>query len=136
MGFAFGGFGPVGGGPNAASQPGLPFAGIPPEYQERVDGLLAREPELELPEPVFDPVDRDAARFTLRRFLAPHVAPLAVAALLVSLDVVALQVGPWLLQLGIDHGVARGRFDTLLWITGAYFGAIAAHLVIARQRIR
>ncbi len=127
-----GGFGPQGG----ASGSGLPFAGIPPEYQVHVDALLADEEEVEAPKVDFDHVDRAPEPFTLRRFLLPHWPRFAIAALLIGLDAFALQIGPWLLQVGIDDGVAAGSERVLITVVAVYFAAIAAHLVIARQRIR
>lgn len=130
------GWGPPGGGPNnAGAAAGLPFSGIPPEYADKVDALIADEPDVEIEDAPFDQVERAPERFTLRSFLRPHRAALAVAFVLVALDVVAMQVGPWLLQLGIDDGVVAGDFRVLQLVTVAYFAAIVAHLVIARQRI-
>jgi ATP-binding cassette subfamily B protein len=126
--------GPMGfGGP--ATPTGLPFAGIPPEYSDAVDRLIEDEPEFELQKLTLDHTAAGDARFTLRSFLAPHWASLVVAAFLVSLDVIALQMGPKLLQLGIDHGVIAKDFQMLQLIVLIYFGSIAAHLLIARQRV-
>jgi len=129
-----GSWGPPGGG-SAGAATGLPFSGIPPEYAESVDALLADEPDFEVPDIEFDQVERGKVRFTLRSFLAPHWLALLGAFGLVTLDVVAMQVGPWLLQLGIDEGVMASDFGVLQVIGWVYLGAIVAHLLIARQRI-
>ena len=53
----------------------------------------------------------DTPRFTLRSFLLPQWGPLHRSpAILIGLDSAALlQIGPWLLQLGIDEGVCARR---------------------------
>jgi len=127
---AFGGF--AGNNPNA----GLPFAGIPPEYAAHVDALLADEEDVPIPDVEFDPVDPGEAPFTLRTFLLPHAARFAVAVVLIGLDALLLQIGPWLLQLGIDYGVYASDLRALQIIVAVYFAAIAAHFLVARQRIR
>ena len=54
FGGGFGGGG--GGGLGGAAQPGggLPFAGIPPEYQTTIDELLRNEPKPQIDETPFD----------------------------------------------------------------------------------
>ena len=48
---------------------GLPFAGVPSELQDRVEEILATEPEHPAPTIPFTQIERDEAPFTLRRFL-------------------------------------------------------------------
>jgi len=127
--------GPVGGGQQAGQETGLPFAGIPPEYAKQIDALVEDEEEIPIPDLPFDHFEADRKPFTLRSFLLPHWLYFTGAASLIGLDALALNIGPWLLQLGIDEGVWKKDFSTLQWIVVAYFGAIVAHLVIARQRI-
>ena len=55
MGFPVG-MGPPGGF-SGQGNTGLPFAGIPPEYAEHVDALLADEEETPIPDVDFDHVD-------------------------------------------------------------------------------
>ncbi len=130
------GMGPPGmmGPQNAGAQ--LPFAGIPPEYEKHVEELLADEEEIPIPDLPFDHVERDRQPFTLRSFLAPHWPKFLLAALLIGLDTLALQIGPYLLQLGIDEGVTKSNLRALQWVVAVYFIAIAAHFIISRQRIR
>lgn len=127
--------GPMGGGQQAGQATGLPFAGIPPEYADQIDALLVDEEEIAIPDLPFDHVEPDRKPFTLRSFLLPHWISFTWAAFLIGLDALALNIGPWLLQLGIDEGVWKKDFVTLQLIVLAYFGAIAASLVVSRQRI-
>ena len=95
-----------------AAPAGCPFAGIPPELQAGVEKLLASEPEH--PEPstsTFTPGRADDRRpFTLRRFLAPAPAGAARRRSCSSCSRrVAMQAGPLLTQIGIDHGIRRRR---------------------------
>jgi ATP-binding cassette subfamily B protein len=127
--------GPIGGGDQAGRATGLPFAGIPPEYVDQIDVLLEDEEDIPVPDLPFDHVAADRKRFTLRSFLLPHWPLFTWAAVLIGLDALALNIGPWLLQLGIDEGVWKHDFATLQLIVIAYFVAIGAHLVVARRRI-
>jgi ATP-binding cassette subfamily B protein len=132
------GMGPPGGfaGPNQAQTVGLPFSGIPPEYQEQVDALIADEEEIPIPEVEFDQVDREDTPFTLRSFLLPFWRRFGLVGTLIGLDALLLQIGPWLLQLGIDKGVAQSDLFLLQAVVGVYFGAIAAHFFVSKMRIR
>jgi len=133
------GMGPPGGFGGFAGQTqntGLPFAGIPPEYAEHVDALLADEEETPIPDVDFDQVDPDERPFTLRSFLIPYRFRFAVAVLLIGFEAILLQLGPWLLQIGIDHGVYRSNFTVLQVVVGVYFAAIAGHFFVARRRIQ
>ena len=127
--------GPMGGGQQAGQETGLPFAGIPPEYAQQIDVLLDDEEEIPIPDLPFTHVEADRKRFTLRSFLLPHWLYFTGAAALIGLDALALNIGPWLLQLGIDEGVWKKDFGTLQLIVLGYFVAIVTHLVVARQRI-
>ena len=123
---AFGGF------PGQNQNAGLPFSGIPPEYADHVDALLADEEETPIPDVDFDHVDPAEAPFTLRSFLLPHRARFALAVLLIGLETMLLQIGPWLLQLGIDHGVYARNLTVLQVVVAVYFAAIAGNFLVAR----
>ncbi|MFP6640752.1 MAG: ABC transporter ATP-binding protein, partial [Myxococcota bacterium] len=127
--------GPMGGGQNAGQETGLPFAGIPPEYADAIDALVEDEEEIPIPDLPFSHVEADPKPFTLRSFLLPHWLSFAWAAFLIGLDALALNIGPWLLQLGIDKGVWKKDFGVLQLIVLAYFAAIVTNLVVARWRI-
>ncbi len=138
MGFPIG-MGPpggFGGSPGQNQNAGLPFAGIPPEYADHIDALLVDEEEVPIPDVDFDQVDPDEKPFTLRSFLLPHRLRFATAVVLIGLDALLLQVGPWLLQLGIDHGVYARNLTVLQVVVGVYFAAIAGHFLVARRRIQ
>ncbi|MEE8164659.1 MAG: ABC transporter ATP-binding protein [Myxococcota bacterium] len=132
------GMGPPGGfgGPNQAQGVGLPFSGIPPEYEKQVEALIEDEEEIPIPDVEFDHVDRDNKLFTLRSFLLPFWLRLATVGVLIGMDALLLQIGPWLLQVGIDDGVSQRNLTVLQIVVGVYFGAIVAHALVARQRIR
>lgn len=129
-----GGFGGGFAGGGAAS--GLPFAGIPPELQSRVDGLLEQEPEHPAAEHVeFSHVDFDRRPFTLRRFLRPHRRALVGALGLVVVETVAMQAGPLLTQIGIDRGIRADSRGTLVVVAGLYLLAVAVNAVASAARI-
>jgi ATP-binding cassette, subfamily B, bacterial len=129
-----GGFG--GGGPAGAPQGGLPFAGIPPELQTRVDALLETEPEdTGLVAVQFSHVDYDRRPFTLRRFLGGHRLALLGALLLVVVETIAMQAGPLLTQIGIDRGIQEGSVTTLVVVSVLYFAAVALNAVSSAARI-
>src|SRR5947209_14764001 len=109
MGFMMGGpGGGFGGGPprpgmGMGQAPGMPFAGIPPEYAKLVEELLADEPEVGDIPVDFSQVHKERRRFTLRRFLAPHWYRIILAIVLVAIETVALQAGPLLTNIGIAN---------------------------------
>jgi ATP-binding cassette, subfamily B, bacterial len=135
---AWGGGGPMGGVPGAVATSraaGLPFAGVPDELRERVDGLLAGEPEHPEPAVTFAHRTPDRRPFTLRRFVRPHVGALAVAVALVVLETVAGQAGPLLTQIGIDRGVRAGDKGVLLAVAAAYIGSVVVGAVASGARV-
>jgi ATP-binding cassette, subfamily B, bacterial len=131
-----GGMGFGGGGPAGAPMGNLPFAGIPPELQTRVDAILETEPEHPTREQVgFSHTDHDRRPFTLRRFLSPHRWAMAGAFGLVALETVAMQAGPLLTQIGIDQGIRQGDVTTLVVVSLLYFVAVAVNGAAAAARI-
>jgi ATP-binding cassette, subfamily B, bacterial len=134
-----GNFGGAGGGIGAAAQPGggLPFAGIPPEYQATIDALLRDEPEPTLDETPFDlGAPTDARPFTLGSFLLPHWRRLAMAFLLIATEQIFVHSGPFLMKIGIDSGIAPKNLDVLLLVVGAYLLSVAADFALGFVRIR
>ena len=122
-------YGPPPGSPLSAPTGSTPFAGIPPELAERAQRILDREPDhhpgtVEFTRAV--PAG-EAARFTLRSFLAPSRWRLAVALLLVTLETATLLAGPLLVQAGVDQGITPGDFARLAWVGAAYFAVIVAN---------
>lgn len=130
-----GGMGGFGGGPGGNAANGLPFAGIPPELQSRVDALLVTEPEHPPEHVEFSHTDHDRRRFTLRRFLAPHRVALAGALALVVVETVAMQAGPLLTQIGIDRGIGEASPTTLVVVAGLYLVAVVVNAAASAARI-
>jgi ATP-binding cassette subfamily B protein len=133
----FGG-GPGGGpfgGPGGAGAARLPFAGVPPEMQERVDRLVRDEPDHSAEHAVYDPVLADRTPFSLRRLLVPHRAALAGAIALVVLETVALQAGPLLTQVAIDDGIRAGDRGVIVTVAVLYLLSVVVGAVTSRSRI-
>ena len=123
-----------GGGHWGGSAPGLPFAGIPPEYLERINELVADEPDPPDPEIEFSQTS-ERESFTLRAFLRPHIGALALAVLLVTLETAAAFVGPRLTGYGIDSGVLAGDVRVLVIVAAIYLGSIVVHAFVSFARI-
>ena len=106
-----GGFGGPPGGFGRASAPGLPFAGIPSELQERVDQLLATEPEYADADIAFTQNGSEAElrRLSLWRLLTKYRGMLALAGVLVVVIAVASQTGPKLTEIAINDGMSPGH---------------------------
>lgn len=132
---SFGGFGqgsPMfggGGGSRAAAAPGggLPFAGIPPELQKGVDKLLKQEPEYPEPSAPFDhqPADARSKHLTLRQLIFRHWRLGVLAVALVCIVSVTNQLGPALIEYGINHGMSgRGRYSVVAICGGLFLLAI------------
>ena len=131
-----GGFGPPPGSPFA--QPGaagLPFAGVPAELQERVDALLAAEPEHEMPEVDFSQAEWDRRPFTLRRFIGEKRAAVTLAFVLVVLETLMVTAGPFLTGKAIDKGIIARDRTVLLAIAGVYVGTVVAGTVLSAARV-
>jgi ATP-binding cassette subfamily B protein len=125
-------------GPSAtqsSARAGLPFAGMPSELAERAEQILGEEPEHDTPDVEFSQHDYDREPFTLRRFLAPHRAALAVAVALVVVETVAFQAGPLLFQIGLDRAIVPRRPGVLIVVGVVYLAAIVVNAVVARRRI-
>jgi ATP-binding cassette subfamily B protein len=114
--------------------PGLPFAGIPPEMQPRVEKLLAREPEHPKSKAEFSHVRGPQRPFTLGRFLKPHWAALVAGILMVAVETLSLQAGPLLTQRAIDRGVIRGNIRVVVMISLIYLGTVIVNSVVTWLR--
>jgi ATP-binding cassette, subfamily B, bacterial len=137
MGGGGGMFGP-GGGSRSAAAPGngLPFAGIPSELQKGVDKLLASEPEHGEPDARFTyrAEDRSGEHLTLRALIFRHWLLGALALSLVALVSVTNQVGPWLIQYGINHGMLPHHHSARVVITIGLVFLAAVAVTAAAQR--
>jgi len=113
----------------------LPFAGVPPEMQARVDNLLRDEPD-HAGEPVaYDPVHTDRRPFSLRQLLVPHRKALVASIALVVLETVALQAGPLLTQIAIDDGIRRANRGVVVTVAVLYLLSVVVGAVTSRSRI-
>ena len=124
------------GGGGWGGSPGLPFAGIPPEYMERIQEIMADEEEIPVPHVEFRHAVPEQRRFTLRGFLLPHWKRLLVAFLIVLSETLFSQVGPRLTGYGIDHGVVAKNFDVLIWVSIIYLVSIGMSAVLSNLRIK
>ena len=127
FGGGFGGFN-VGGRPTmgAAGRKGngLPFAGIPDDLAEGVAKLEAREPAPGDPGVHFDPVADTGGRVSIGRLLTGRPGLLAAASLAVLVETLLLQAGPFLVQVGIDHGIAARDLRVLVIATVCFVAAV------------
>src|SRR5687768_17887639 len=123
MGGGFNG-GAFGGGNHSSRAAGLPFAGIPSEMRAGVEKIVADEPEFADEHVPFSHVDYDRRRLTLRRFLAPHRWALVGGLFLVLFETAAMQAGPVLTQIGIDHGIRAGNKGVVIAVSIAFFIAV------------
>lgn len=129
-----GGGGPFGG-PGGAGGARLPFAGVPPEMQRRVDDLLRDEPDHTGEHAEYHAVQADRAPFSLRRLLRPHRPALAGAIGLVVLETVALQAGPLLTQIAIDDGIRPGERSVVVTVALLYLASVVVGALTSRSRI-
>jgi ATP-binding cassette subfamily B protein len=114
----FGGGGPVGGGSPGNPGNGLPFAGIPEELQAGVEKLLDSEPEWPDPDEKFSQRVKERG-LTLRRMLGGHRRALILSCVLVVVEAVGLQAGPFLSQIGIDDGITPHDWTVLIGVAVA-----------------
>ncbi|GAA2539374.1 hypothetical protein GCM10010435_03360 [Winogradskya consettensis] len=115
---------------------GLPFSGIPTELAEGVAKLESREPEHGDPDVSFDPVADRGGRVAIVRLLAGRPRLLIAAAVAVVVETLLLQVGPFLLQIGIDHGITGRNMPILIAATVAFVAAVLLTGVATAARMR
>jgi ATP-binding cassette subfamily B protein len=120
-GVGLGGGQPGGGSPGNPGS-GLPFAGIPSELQAGVDKILAREPDLEVPDPRFTHQMVEHG-MSLRQMLRRQRRLVAVSLVFVVIEAVGLQAGPFLGQVGIDEGILQDNYTALFAVA---IGAVLA----------
>ncbi|GAA0511268.1 ABC transporter ATP-binding protein [Paractinoplanes deccanensis] len=127
FGGGFGGFN-VGGRPamGAAGRKGsgLPFAGIPDDLAEGVAKLESREPAHGDPGVRYDPRRDEGARISIGRLLIGRPGLLLAASLAILVETLLLQAGPYLVQVGIDHGIADRDVRVLVIATACFVAAI------------
>ncbi|MBM2621517.1 ABC transporter ATP-binding protein [Actinoplanes sp. LDG1-06] len=138
-GGGFGGFN-VGGRPTVGAAGrkgnGLPFAGIPDDLREGVAQLEAREPEHGDPGVSYDPVGDSGRRISMTRLLLGRPGLLIAASLAIGVETLLLQIGPYLLQIGIDHGISAGNLRVLILATVCFVAAVLLTGVATAVRMR
>jgi len=115
---------------------GLPFAGIPAELAAGVAALESREPDHGDPGVSYDPVGDAGGRVSLGRLLIGRPGYLLAAVLAVVVETVLLQAGPYLVQIGIDHGIAVGDLRVLILATAAFAVAVVCTGLATAIRMR
>ncbi|MEV8506161.1 ABC transporter ATP-binding protein [Actinoplanes sp. NPDC051475] len=139
FGGGFGGFN-TGGRPSVGAAGrkgnGLPFAGIPDDLADGVATLEGREPDHGDPQASYDPVADRGRRVTLGRLLTGRPALLAAATAAVLVETLLLQAGPYLVQVGIDHGIADRDLHVLIGATAAFVAAVLLTGVATAARMR
>jgi ATP-binding cassette subfamily B protein len=131
-----GGFGPPPGSPfMSPGATGLPFAGVPEELQQRVDALLAAEPDHHVGAVEFSQADWDRRPFTLRRFVGEKRAAVALAFVLVVIETAMVTAGPFLTGEAIDRGIVPGDRRALLLIAGIYVASVVLGTLFAAARV-
>ncbi|MEU4241135.1 ABC transporter ATP-binding protein [Actinoplanes sp. NPDC026619] len=122
----------------AAGKPGngLPFAGIPSDLAAGVAKLEAGEPDHGDPQVAFDPVADGGGRISLGRLLIGRPGLLVVAAFAILVETLLLQAGPYLVQIGIDHGIAGRNLRVLVVATICFVAAVLLTGVATAVRMR
>ncbi|MBO0822679.1 MAG: ABC transporter ATP-binding protein [Actinobacteria bacterium] len=115
---------------------GGPFVGMPPELAESVARLLDTEPEHGQPTAVFTARNPDPRPLTLRRLLARRWRLGVTALILLAVESVGYQTGPYLTQIGVDRGIAKGRLGVLVAIGLIYLLTVAVTVAVERMRVR
>jgi ATP-binding cassette subfamily B protein len=140
FGGGFGGFNNGSGRPSVGaagkSGNGLPFAGIPEDLAAGVAKLEATEPDHGDPHARFDPGGDNGGPVTLSRLLVRRPGLLVLAALAVLVETLLLQAGPYLVQVGIDHGIAAKNLHVLVAATIAFAAAVLLTGVATAIRMR
>lgn len=139
FGGGFGGF-QAGGRPAIAggnrSGGGMPFAGIPPELATAVGRLEEKEPDHGDPHVSYDPLGDSGGKITLSRLLLGHPAYLLTSVIAVLVETTLLQAGPALVQIGIDHGIAKHDMKVLVVATAVFIAAVVATGFASAIRMR
>lgn len=126
----------AGSGAASRSRDGGPFAGIPPELQAPVTRLLRTEPEHARPTAVFTARAADRRPLTLRLLFLRRWRVGVAAVILLAVESVGYQSGPFLTQIGIDRGIAAGRVWVLVATGLIYLATVVLTVAVERYRVR
>jgi ATP-binding cassette subfamily B protein len=123
---------------SAASRKGDPgpFAGIPPELEAAVGTLVAGEPDHGEPAARYTPRNTDLRPLTLGRLMRRRWRLAVMALVLVALESVGFQTGPYLTQIGIDDGIAKDNRGVLVAAGLIYLLTVALTVMVERNRVR
>ncbi len=130
-------FGPGGGQSSvqANAAAGLPYANVPGHLGDMVEEILEKEPEHQAAEIDYSPAVYDTRPFGLRTFLRPHAGRLALATIAVAVEALLLNVGPLLVQIGIDDGITKDDKSVLVLAALAFVAAVAVAALASFVRI-
>ena len=125
-----------GGGSQNATDGGAPFAGIPPELQESVNSLVASEPDHGEPDAVFTQRSTDLRPLTLMSMMRLRWKVAVVSLVLLTIETIGFQTGPYLTQIGIDHGIRARHLSVVIWVGVAYLLSVVITVYVERGRVR
>lgn len=123
---------------SAASRKGDagPFVGIPPELEAAVMNLVAGEPDHGEPAARYTPRSTDRRPLTLGGLIRRRGRLAVTALVLVTVESVGYQTGPYLTQIGIDDGIAKDNTAVLVATGLIYLLTVALTVVVERSRVR
>ncbi|HXR23623.1 MAG TPA: ABC transporter ATP-binding protein, partial [Acidimicrobiales bacterium] len=126
------------GGAGNATQGGAPFAGIPPELADAVTGLVATEPDHGEPDAVFTQRVSDTRPLTVMRMIADRWRLALLSVVLLSVETVGFQTGPYLTQVGIDDGLVgpHRHLDVIVTCGLVYLVTVVLTVFVERARVR
>ncbi|MEV4410355.1 ABC transporter ATP-binding protein [Catellatospora sp. NPDC049609] len=138
------GSGPMGGlsavgagrGARRGGDAGLPFAGIPDELAEGVRRLEESEPDHGTSADRFTHRPGDDPPLSMLGLLTRRRGLFLAACATILAETLLLQAGPYLVQVGIDHGIVARDLPVLLWSAGAFVAAVLAGWVATTARMR
>jgi ATP-binding cassette subfamily B protein len=107
------------------------LAGVPPS-PELLESVAALPPATDTPDVDSGRARAPDPRFTLARLLRPFAAAFGIGLILDGLDALAGVAQPWLVRGGIDGGVEKGEFKTILVIATAALAIVLADWVVNR----
>ena len=92
-----------------------------PELLEAIEALppIVDEPTIDLDEQTTEQPD-----FSLRKLLFPQRRRLVLAAFLVGANALGALAGPFLIRLGVDHGVVKGDLGWVWLAAGLFVGSV------------